>query len=68
MTTAGVECCGDRGESFHFNRLSRRFGGIVLKREPKEAVSRLLESKDVFPVLPTGFGKSLIYKSFAGPR
>ena len=62
MATAGVECCDK--ESFDFNRLSRRLGGIVLKREQKEAVSRLLEGKDVFAVLPTGFGKSLIYQSF----
>jgi len=34
----------------------------VLKREQKEAVSRLLEGKDVLAVLPTGFGKSLIYQ------
>jgi len=36
----------------------------VLKREQKEAVSRLLEGKDVLAVLPTGFGKSLEYQSF----
>ena len=64
MAMAGVECCEDRGECFDFNCLSRRLGGIVLKREQKEAVSRLLEGKDVFAVLPTGFGKSLIYQSF----
>jgi len=36
----------------------------VLKREQKEAVSRLLEGKDVLAVLPTGFDKNLIYQSF----
>ena len=35
---------------------------IGVKREQKEAVSRLLEGKDVLAVLPTGFGKSLIYQ------
>ena len=36
----------------------------MLKREQKEAVSRLPEGKDVSGVLPTRFGKSLIYQSF----
>ena len=33
-----------------------KLGGIVLKS--------LLSGKDVFAVLPAGFGKSLIYQSF----
>jgi len=53
------------GECFDFDRLSAScLGGLVLKREQKEAVSRLLEGKDVLAVLPTGFGKSLIYQSY----
>ena len=53
------------GECFDFDRLSTScLGGLVLKREQKEAVSRLLKGKDVLAVLPTGFGKSLIYQSF----
>jgi len=36
----------------------------VLKRQQKETVSHSLEGKDVLVVLPTGFGKSLIYQSF----
>ena len=53
------------GECFDFDRLSAScLGGLLLKREQKEAVSRLLEGKDVLAVLPTGFGKSLIYQSF----
>ena len=32
----------------------------MLEREQNEAVSHLFERKDVFAVLPTGFGKSLI--------
>jgi len=50
---------------FYFDRLSAScLGGFLLMREQKEAVSRLLEGKDVLAVLPTGFGKSLIYQSF----
>ena len=47
------------GECFDFDRLCATcLGGLVLKREQKEALSRLLEGKDVLAVLPTGFGKS----------
>ena len=38
--------------------------GFVLKSEQKNAVESLLRGKDVFGVLPTGFGKSLIYQLF----
>ena len=38
--------------------------GFVLKPEQKNAVESLLRGKDVFGVLPTGFGKSLIYQLF----
>ena len=31
-------------------------GGIKLKKEQEQAVIALLEKKDVFAVLPTGFG------------
>ena len=36
-----------------------------LKDEQKEAVRQLLCSKDVIGILPTGFGKSLIYQLYA---
>ena len=53
------------GECFDFDCLCATcLGGLVLKRKQKEALSRLLEGKDVLAVLPTGFGKSLIYQSF----
>ena len=53
------------GKCFDFDRLSAScLGGLVLKCEQKEAVSRLLKGKDVLAVLPTGFGKSLIYQGF----
>ena len=45
-------------------RLTERLGGLVLKDKQEEALKSLLDGKDVFAVLPTGFGKSLIYQSF----
>jgi len=48
----------------HQQKGTRKLCSATLKREQKEAVSRLLEGKDVLVVLPTGFGKSLIYQSF----
>ena len=38
--------------------------GFALKPEQKEALESLLRGNDVFCVLPTGFGKSLIYQMF----
>ena len=38
--------------------------GFVLKAEQKEDVETLLRGKDVLGVLPTGFGKSLIFQLF----
>ena len=38
--------------------------GFILKSEQKEAVESLLRGRDVFGVLPTGFGKSPIYQLF----
>ena len=35
-----------------------------LKREQHIAVRDLLAGKDVLAILPTGFGKSLIYQTF----
>ena len=37
---------------------------FVLKSEQKEAVESPLKGRDVFGVLPTGFGKSLIFQLF----
>jgi superfamily II DNA helicase RecQ len=42
--------------------------GIVLKEEQKTAVESLLAGKDVLAVLPTGFGKSLIFQVFVEAR
>ena len=44
MTGSVVEIC------FYSDRLQRRLGGLVLKHEQEEAVSRFLEGKDVFHV------------------
>ena len=46
------------------DRLTKLLGGLVLKDKQEEALKSLLDGKDVFAVLPTGFGKSLIYQSF----
>ena len=52
-------------ECFDFDRLSAFcLRGLVLKREQKEAVSYLLEGKDVLGILPIRFGKSVTYQSF----
>ena len=44
-----------------FVNLSDQVGGLVLKEGQKLAVEALLSGKDVMAVLPTGFGKSIIY-------
>ena len=38
--------------------------GFVLKSEQKEAVESPLKGRDFFGVLPTGFGKGLIFQLF----
>ena len=51
-------------KSTAFDQLPDRLGGLVLKEKQKVVVKNLLEGKDVFAMLPTGFGKSLISQSF----
>ena len=41
---------------------------IQLKEEQAKAISDLLIGKDVFAILPTGYGKSLIYQVFVRAR
>ena len=41
---------------------------IVLKPEQESAVRALLADRDVLAVLPTGYGKSLIYQMFVRPK
>ena len=50
--------------SYVFVNLSDQLGGLSLKEEQKLAVEALLSGKDLMAVLPTGFGKSVIYQSF----
>ncbi len=38
---------------------------LTLKNEQKQAVNSLLSGRDVLAILPTGFGKSLIFQLFA---
>ena len=47
-----------------FVNLSDQVGGLVLKEGQELAVEALLSRRDVMAVLPTGFGKSIIYQSF----
>ena len=51
-------------ESILSERLSECLGCLILKDEQKLAVEALMSGKDVLVVLPTGFGKSVIYYSF----
>ena len=43
---------------------SENLRGVKLKKEQEQAVLALLEKKDVFAILLTGFGKSLIYQCY----
>ena len=47
-----------------FHHLSLQMGNIEHKQEQKLAVKALLSGKYVMAVLPTGFGKTIIYDSF----
>ena len=42
-----------------------KLGGVKLKKDQSLAVESLLRRRDVLAVLPTGFGKSLIFRVFA---
>ena len=44
--------------------LATRERSVVLMREQKQAIVRLLNGEDVLAVLPSGFGKSMIFKVF----
>jgi superfamily II DNA helicase RecQ len=45
-------------QKFHY------FNEIILKPEQKDILSHLLKGDDCFGILPTGFGKSLIFTLF----
>ena len=50
------------------NNIKKDHKDIVLKTEQFVAVKRLLEGNDVLAILPTGFGKSMIFTVFALAR
>ena len=50
----------DRALSFALFKLERK--GLTLKAQQREAARYVWEGKDVFVLLPTGFGKSMIYE------
>ena len=60
----GAQCEESSEKSTVFDQLTDQLGGLVLKGKQKVVVKNLLEGKDVFAVLPTCFGKSLISQSF----
>ena len=57
----GVEQAIDRALDF----LHSSEKNIVLKQEQKEVITALLSGNDASAVLPTGFGKSIIFVMFA---
>ena len=60
--SVSIENGGLRGGSVAgLQRKAKRFNS---QARTKKAIISLLNGKDVFAVLPTGFGKSLIYQSF----
>lgn len=40
----------------------RGLGDLILKKEQHECIKSIINAKDVLAVLPTGFGKSLIFQ------
>ena len=46
-------------DSLNIRRESRK---IILKEEQERAVKELISGNDVFAILPTGFGKSVVYR------
>ena len=43
------------------NTISKKFGHFSIKSEQLQVVSSILNGRDVFAVLPTGYGKSFCY-------
>ena len=44
---------------------AQNLGYLSLKEEQREVITNFVQGKDVFAVLPTGFGKSLCYACLA---
>ena len=54
----------DRAIQSALDFLATRERSVLLKREQKQAIVSLLNGEDVLAVLPTGFGKSMIFTVF----
>ncbi|CAB1415775.1 unnamed protein product [Pleuronectes platessa] len=59
MPAAGELRCVDAAIESVLGDIDSAF---ILKEEQRNAIKALVDRKDVFAVLPTGFGKSLIYQ------
>ena len=57
-------CCENQQEIIESLNKKLREKGLLLKKEQHDAINSLLQGNDVLAVLPTGFGKSVIYQSF----
>ena len=54
----------ERFKVIQLESLATRERSVVLKREQKQAIVRLLNGENALAVLPTGFGKSMIFTLF----
>ncbi len=59
-SVSAVVCDFDRALSYALRRLGT--SDTVLKPEQKAPIRHMYDGKDVFMLLPTGFGKSVCYK------
>ncbi len=57
--------CGRSARNFTVSVLRGNQQQIILKEEQEVAVEKLLLGQDVVAVLPTGYGKSMIFTVFA---
>ena len=60
MTAAGEVRCLDSAITSVIKDID---SALILKDEQRTAIKAFVDGKDVFAVLPTGFGKSLIYQA-----
>ena len=52
--------------SFAAREAARALDGFTLKAEQMKVVTSVLQGRDVFAVLPTGYGKTLCYAVLPG--
>ena len=55
------KCIEEAADSLNIRRENRK---IILKEEQERAVKELISGNDVLAILPTGFGKSMVYTIF----